>query len=327
MSENDAPAEVAETSPEAPAAAPAEAPPEVSVDASPSSVDTDAGGGEADASPTTENESTWNGELETIQSSDWFEKLPGDVQGMITSGLESKYKNWQRGYNDKFQSVAEKKKALEGREQSLKDSEKRVQRWLYGEEDPISSLKEQIAGLTSEKEKVEADLRAEMEKALGELREGGKVDLDKISSERDSAMAKLAKIEERTRAAEDAKLNEEVEELDKWLQEAAPDLYKDYGDNEELTKARDDAFLAFCKISMMGVDKDLALQMLRVQHPLIKTEEEKVEAAAPQPEEVPASVDLMNMGTSGRAEAMGKGEVRSFDDIMDSLRRAAQRHA
>ena len=67
----------------------------------------------------------------------------------------------------------------------------------------------------------------------------------------------------------------------------------------------------------------MALSMLRVQYPEIKVpgEVEKVE-----PEEVPASVDLMNMGTGSGGEAMGKGDNRSFDDIMDSLRRAAQRH-
>ena len=324
MSENDAPVESpAENASEgATAEEPVETPLETSAESA-----SETGG---DSAPTTEDSGdsadTWNGELETIQSSDWFEKLPGDVQGLITSGLENKYKNWQRGYNDKFQSVADKKKALEEREQSLKDSEKRVQRWLYGEEDPISSLQEQIEGLKGEKEKIEADLRTEMEKALEELREGGKVDLNKVSSERDAALEKLAAIEQKTRAVEEAQLDQEVEELDSWLQEAAPDLYKDYGENKELTKARDDAFLAFCKISMMGVDKEMALQMLRVQHPVIKAPGEAEEKEAAQPEEVPASVDLMNMGTGGRAEAMGKGDTRSFDDIMDSLRRAAQRH-
>ena len=321
MSEDDTTVEPsADSAPEGAAAeAPVETPAEPSVE---TAADTT-----ADSAPTTEDSGgsadTWTGELADVQGSGWFEALPGDVQGAVLAGLEAKYKNWQRGYNDKFQGLADSKKSLSDREEELKAKELRVQKWLYGEEDPISTLKQELDGLRTEKESIETKLREELEKAVSEAKAGGAVDLERLQAERDAAQSKLAEIESREAAAQEAQLDKEAGELDSWLQKNAPDLYREYND-EALDKARDDAFLAFCKISMMGVEPEVALSMLRVQHPEIKVpgEPEKVE-----PEEVPASVDLMNMGTGSGGEAMGKGDVRSFDDIMDSLRRAAQQSA
>lgn len=320
MSENDTPVESSAES--ASEGAPAEAPVETPVETSAEPV-AETGG---DSAPTTEDSGdsadTWTGELADVQGSSWFEALPGDVQGAVVAGLEAKYKNWQRGYNEKFQGLADSKKSLSDREETLRQKELRVQKWLYGEEDPVTALKEEIDGLRGEKESIETKLREELEKAVAETKAGNAVDLEKLQAERDAAQTKLNEIQAREAAVQEAQLEKEATELDNWLQQNAPDLYKDYED-EALVKARDDAFLAFCKISMMGVEPDVALSMLRVQYPEIKVpgEAEKVE-----PEEVPASVDLMNMGTGSGGEAMGKGDNRSFDDIMDSLRRAAQRH-
>ena len=321
MSEDDTTVEPsADSAPEGAAAeAPVETPAEPSVETAAYTA--------ADSAPTTEDSGgsadTWAGELADVQGSGWFEALPGDVQGAVLAGLEAKYKNWQRGYNDKFQGLADSKKSLSDREEELKAKELRVQKWLYGEEDPISTLKQELDGLRTEKESIETKLREELEKAVSEAKAGGAVDLERLQAERDAAQSKLAEIESREAAAQEAQLDQEAGELDSWLQKNAPDLYREYND-EALDKARDDAFLAFCKISMMGVEPEVALSMLRVQHPEIKVpgEPEKVE-----PEEVPASVDLMNMGTGSGGEAMGKGDVRSFDDIMDGLRRAAQQSA
>tara|TARA_R110000824_G_scaffold299151_1_gene487261 strand:+ start:804 stop:1763 length:960 start_codon:yes stop_codon:yes gene_type:complete len=317
MSEDDTTVESSVDS--APEGAVSEAPVEPSVE---TAADTS-----ADSAPTTEDSSgstdTWTGELSEIQGSSWFEALPGDVQGALVAGLETKYKNWQRGYNDKFQGLAASKKSLGDREEQIKAQELRVQKWLYGEEDPLATLKEEMETLRSEKTTIEEKLRSEMEAAVEAAKSGASVDLEKLQTERDSAMGRLAQIEARETAATEAKLDAEATKLDTWLQENAPDLYRDYED-EALTKQRDDAFLAFCKISMMGLEPDMALSMLRVQHPEIKVPGEKVVV---EPEELPASVDLMNMGTGSGGDAMGKGDIRSFDDIMEGLRRAAQTSA
>ena len=303
---------------------PAESAPEGTSAEAPVETAADTGG---DSSPSTEDSGgsadTWTGELADIQGSSWFEALPGDVQGAVVAGLEAKYKNWQRGYTDKFQGLAASKKSLGDREEKLKAQELRVQNWLYGEEDPLSSLKEEMETLRSEKTTIEEKLRSEMQAAVEAAKSGASVDLEKLQAERDLAQGKLAEIESREAAATEAHLDAEATKLDTWLQEKAPDLYRDYSD-EALTKQRDDAFLAFCKISMMGVEPEVALSMLRVHHPEIKVPGEKV---AVEPEEVPASVDLMNMGTGTGGEAMGKSDVRSFDQIMDGLRRAAQKSA
>jgi len=46
--------------------------------------------------------SEWNGELESLAKSDWWSKVPSDLRSTIENGLKSKYGNWQRGYQSKF---------------------------------------------------------------------------------------------------------------------------------------------------------------------------------------------------------------------------------
>ena len=122
-----------------------------------------------------------------------------------------------------------------------------------------------------------------------------------------------------------AKLEEEVDSWDNWLKTEAPDLYEDFED-DELLKKRDDAFEWFCKLASTGMDKEMALSMLRSQFPTIAAPEPEVVEEQPkpaEPEPVPESVSLMNMGT-GQASATTPSDPRTFDDILDAMRRAAQ---
>ena len=326
MSENDNTESVApegDVAPAVEASAPAESTETIEAD---SATPDDSAGGPSTDSPIATD---WNGELENIQNSSWFDDLGSGAKQTLLSGLEAKYKNWQRGYTDKFQEMSAQRKKLESREEALKDSELRVQRWLYGEADPIKDLQEQIKGLRDEKDKVEEGLRAELQKAVEEAQQTGKLDYDKIVEERDSALKQYQEIQGQIQQAEEAALDAEVDSWDKWLRDQAPDLYEEYED-EALLQKRDEAFSWFCKLATTGMDKEMALAMLRASFPAIeapKAPEPEVsqEEKRAEPEPVPDSVSLMNMGT-GASAGTSESDPRSFDEIIDAMRRAAQNH-
>ena len=331
MSENDTPAEGAETSTEGSAPASSETSStsvETAANTGGDSAPTTEGGGSADG-PTTEESSfgDWNGEVESVQGSDWFNSLGASAKQTVLTGLENKYKNWQRGYTDKFQEMSTARKRLKDREDKLKESEMRVQRWLYGEADPIKDLTEQIKTLQEEKLSVEENLKAELQKAVDEAQKTGRVDYDKILSERDSALSQYKELQAQIAQAEEAALEAEVDDWDTWLRAEAPDLYEDF-DNEELLIKRDEAFSWLCKLATTGMEKEMALAMVRSHFPKLEApkpevggEEAKPPAAEPEP--VPDSVSLMNMGT-GHASNTTASDPRSFDEILDAMRRAAQ---
>ena len=332
MSENDTPTEGAATSTEGSAPASSEtssASVETAANTGTDSAPTTDGGGSTDG-PTTEGSSAsfggdWNGEMESVRTADWFNGLGTKDKQTVLAGLENKYKNWQRGYTDKFEEMSKRRKTIEAREERIKQQETRVQRWLYGDEDPITGLKDQVKSLEEEKAKVAADFEQKMKESLTEAQVTGKVDYDKVMAERDSAMKAFNSLREKVEAVEKAKLEEEVDSWDNWLKTEAPDLYEDFED-DELLKKRDDAFEWFCKLAATGMDKEMALSMLRSQFPTIAAPEPEVVEEQPkpaEPEPVPESVSLMNMGT-GQASATTPSDPRTFDDILDAMRRAAQ---
>ena len=71
----------------------------------------------------------WNGEVDSLQSADWFGKLDESLRDPLIKGIESKYQNWQRGYTNKFQDVAKQRREAENLLKEVKEQELRVQRW------------------------------------------------------------------------------------------------------------------------------------------------------------------------------------------------------
>jgi hypothetical protein len=82
----------------------------------------------------------------------------------------------------------------------------------------------------------------------------------------------------------------------------------------------DDAFYTWCVLCTGGVDPEDAVSMVRAKY---------APPAAPEPEPEPEApskaVELMNMGGgTGNTES---GQPKTFEDIMDEMRRAAQQGA
>lgn len=270
-------------------------------------VQTEAADSSEDSSPS----DSWNGELESLQTSDWVRSLDDDVRSNLLGGIETKYKHWQRGYTDKFQETAAWRKQLETREEELRANEAKVQKWLYGDADPIGETRKEMEELRTQQDAALEALKKDHEAALALKANASREDYDKLISERNDALKRLQGIEQERHVEQEAKLDSAVDEFETWIRGAAPDVYED-----------DDAFYSLCVLCTGGIERDSALAMIRGKY--------KAPAPAPEPEpvavaeKVPASVDLMNLGT-GQARATGQGESRKFDDIMDSLRREAQR--
>lgn len=93
--------------------------------------------------PATSDE--WAGQLETIEKSEWYQKIPEDIRDAIKRGIEETYKGFQRAHTTKSQQLAEERKAFaEERvksEETLRTERKRLNQMLYGEEDPAASVR------------------------------------------------------------------------------------------------------------------------------------------------------------------------------------------
>ena len=47
----------------------------------------------------------WNGELESLKQEQWFNELNENMRESMLGGFETKYQNWARGYQKKFDEL------------------------------------------------------------------------------------------------------------------------------------------------------------------------------------------------------------------------------
>ena len=270
---------------------------------------TEASAPEAEAAPAIEPAFEWNGEVESMQSADWFSSLDEPVRQGLLNGIQQKYQNWEKGYSTKFQEMAQTRKSFADREAEIRAQEQRVVRWLHGEGDPLEESRQEISRLKTQQEAAIGALRAEYEQALQNIQDANAGELRDAVKSRDEALAKMQEFEQQRAAAEEAALETQVDEIEQWLEKEAPDVM-----------GNDDAFYTWCVLCTGGVDPEDAVSMVRAKY---------APPAAPEPEPEPEApskaVELMNMGGgTGNTES---GQPKTFEDIMDEMRRAAQQGA
>tara|TARA_R100001163_G_C5060218_1_gene196986 strand:- start:179 stop:1045 length:867 start_codon:yes stop_codon:yes gene_type:complete len=270
---------------------------------------TEASAPEAEAAPAIEPAFEWNGEVESMQSADWFSSLDEPVRQGLLNGIQQKYQNWEKGYSTKFQEMAQTRKSFADREAEIRAQEQRVVRWLHGEGDPLEESRQEISRLKTQQEAAIGALRSEYEQALQNIQDANAGELRDAVKSRDEALAKMQDFEQQRAAAEEAALETQVDEIEQWLEKEAPDVM-----------GNDDAFYTWCVLCTGGVDPEDAVSMVRAKY---------APPAAPEPEPEPEApskaVELMNMGGgTGNTES---GQPKTFEDIMDEMRRAAQQGA
>lgn len=271
-------------------------------------VESDGGASEASAEVDSDAGSgfEWNGEVDSLQQADWFNQLDEPVRNGLLSGIQNKYNNWEKGYTSKFQELAATKTQFRDKEAQLREHEKRVQRWMYGDENPLEEARSEMERMKVQHEAAVGALRSEYEKALNDIRTAGSGELQEAIKARDEAIAKIQAFEQERHQAEEQQIEAQVDELETWLQSNAADIV----DN-------DDAFYTWCVLCTGGASPEDALQMVRAKY--------GVPEPTPAPEAPPKGVELMNM--DGGRTGTQAGKAKSFDDIMDEMRRAAQNNA
>lgn len=246
----------------------------------------------------------WNGEIEALTKADWFSKIGDEsLRNTLVRGFESKYKNFERGFTKAFQDTAARRKELERREAAIRDGELRVQRWLAGEGDPMAEKQAEIERLKLTHEAALSTLRDEYEQSVRKAQEEWTGKYGTAERERDELRQRLEQFEYEAKAAEERQVEEAVTEVEDWLKSEAADVYEN-----------DDAFYAFCVLVTGGLDPEDAITMTRAKFG---------PPPAPTPEPVPEAMQMMNLGP-GRSVGTTQSESRSYKDIMDAMRRAAQ---
>jgi hypothetical protein len=246
----------------------------------------------------------WNGELDALTKSDWFSKVGDDgLRNTLVRGFESKYKNFERGFTKAFQDTASRRKDLERREAALRENELRVQRWLSGNADPMAEKQAEIDRLKAAHDSAIQTLRDEYEQSVQKAAEEWTGKYGTAERERDDLRTRLEQFEYEAKAAEERQVEEAVDEVEGWLKSEANDVYEN-----------DDAFYAFCVLVTGGLDPEDAVTMTRAKFG---------PPPAPTPEPVPDAMKMMNLGPQ-RGGGTVQSENRSYKDIMDAMRRAAQ---
>ena len=245
----------------------------------------------------------WNGELDSLAKADWYTRLDEPTRNTLTRGFETKYRNFERGYTKSFQETAAKRKEIERRESKLREDEQRVQRWLTGDADPMAEKQAEIDRLKAAHDAALSTLRDEYEQSVRKAADEWTGKYGTAERERDELRQRLEAFEYEAKQAEERQLEAAVTEVEDWLKSEADDVY-----------GNDEAFYDFCVLVTGGKDPETAVRMVRAVH------------APPEPpkaEAVPDAMNLMNMGPS-RSASTTQTDNRSYKEIMDSMRRAAQ---
>jgi hypothetical protein len=259
----------------------------------------------------------WNGELDSLKSAEWMSDVDEALRDRLLRGIERKFRNFERGYTTSYQENANTRRTLDARAKELNDHEVRLQRWLNGDVDPLKEKQIELDKLRVGNRAALDVLKQDHESAMQKLQNEHASKLEETVTLREELEEKLQGFErqEAQRQAEVErvqKVQEEqtIDEFEGWMKEIAPDFIEN-----------DAAFYELCALLAAGVERDRALNMLRVEYPdpraVVAPDPE------PQPEQPSAAVDLMNMGTSQSAGTT-TGEPRGIDEILDTLRRQAQ---
>ena len=253
-----------------------------------------------DAGIVEETAISWNGELDSLTDAEWFNSIDEKHRNVLLDGIKSKYKNLEGGFTRKTQEMAEFRKAAEAKEKELASELARYKRWLDTGEDlgtqalrEADELKQQLQNATAEREAAEKMLREQLEQEFGQR-------LSPVEQERDQLRQQLEESQRVAAQQEQARNEEVLDGLIKWVSETAPGLWED--ENEE-------ALSTFTTLLETGAASDprIALKMTGALFPQFN---------ATAPEEIPASIDVMNNESTASFELPGVASDRaSYDDL------------
>lgn len=233
----------------------------------------------------------WNGEFESLTKAEWWAKLPEDVRPVLESGLKTKYGNWQRGYQSKFDEFKK------GQQTWTTEREQ-----MRAEMDKVKANRDWFEKLLSAD-----DSTTEMQSKLTEM--------EKSLNEREAGINDW---KSRYEALETEIANREAETEMEKLKAEYPDIYEDY--SEDANGAPTGAFAEYLKLLEAGYETDRAARMVRAVMP------QKAQPPGPRAVELPASVKLSQpAGKAPPASTMKRErEFSSFDDAIRQMKSMAR---
>ena len=233
----------------------------------------------------------WNGEFESLTKSEWWAKIPEDMRPVVESGLKSKYGNWQRGYQSKFDEFKK------GQQTWTTEREQ-----MRAEMDKVKANRDWFEKLLSAD-----DSTTEMQSKLTEM--------EKSLNEREAGINDW---KGRYEALETEIANREAETEMEKLRSQYPDIYEDY--SEDANGAPTGAFAEYLKLLEAGYETDRAARMVRAVMP------QKAQPPGPRAVELPASVRLSQpAGKAPPASTMKRErEFSSFDDAIRQMKSMAR---
>jgi hypothetical protein len=243
----------------------------------------------------------WNGELDALQKADWFSRVDEPIRNSVVRGFEQKYRNFERGFSKAFQDTATRRRDLDRKEATLRAQELEVQRWLTGDSDPMKTKQGEIDQLKTAHDAAFHALREEYEQNSRKAVDEWTGKYSTLEQEREQYRQRVEQIEYQARQEEEARLDAAVTDVETWLTTEAKDVY----DN-------DDAFYMFSVLCTGGADPEDAVMMVRAKY-----------GAPAKAEPLPADLAMSNMGAN-RTATTEQADNRSYKEIMDSMRRAAQ---
>jgi len=255
----------------------------------------------------------WNGELESLRQEQWFNELSENMQGSMLRGFETKYQNWARGYQKKFDELSTQRREAERTLSRAREQEQKVMQWLHGDVDPMVEKQKEIESLkVAHKSALEA-LRERAEAEHEKIKSSFGEELEKAVQARDEAIKQHLEVQNKIQSFEAAITEREVDNVEEYLTTHASDVYEN-----------DEAFENFLKAWKSGFDIDQSLAMTRALMP--QPEPEPEPEPTPEPEPVPEGMKLMNMKPDAAAATEG-GNPQTFEEMMMALKKAGQREA
>ena len=302
---DDGQAEVAEeTAAEAPAETTAEAAPEEPVEAV-----------EAAEESTSQAPEVfdWNGELESLKAEQWFNQLDENLRQSMVRGYETKYQNWARGYQKKFDELSHQRREADRILEAAREQERKVMKWLHGDVDPMVEKQREIDELKVAHRAALETLRERAEMEHQKAQKAFGVELEDAIKARDEALQQHVELQKQLDDYETEITERQVDSIENYLKEHGEDVY-----------SNDEAFDAFLKVWKSGFEIDQAISMVRTMMP--QPEPEPVPEPEPEPEPIPEGMKLMNMKPDAAAATEG-GNPKTFEEMMMALKKEGQREA
>ncbi len=287
----------------------AEAPAETPVEAAP----VESSEGVSSAAPEVFD---WNGELESLRQEQWFNELDENMRSSMTKGFETKYQNWARGYQKKFDELSTQRREADRVLEAARTQERKVMQWLHGDVDPMVEKQKEVDNLKVAHRAALETLRERAEIEHEKVKKAFGADLETAAAARDQAIQQHVQLQKELDTYEEAATEQQVDSIEKYLMANGSDIYEN-----------DEAFEAFLGAWKGGFEIDQAIKMVRaLMPPPPEPEPEPEPEPVPEPDPIPEGMKLMNMKPDAAAATEG-GSPQSFEEMMMSLKKEGQREA